>query len=272
MVAAVDDMTAKHPTPDPELNAVPRELVSGAQSALGANFLAAYLQGSFAAGDWDAHSDVDFLIATERDVSDTELPALQAMHAPIYRLDSPWAQHLEGSYFPRELLRRGETTHRPLLYLDNGSQALIRSDHDDTLVVRWVAREYGIPLAGPAPDTLIEPVSADELRQEVRQTMRDWAHDIFANRYHIENRWAQPFAVLSYCRMPHTLETGRVGSKPGGATWATGALDSRWTPLIQRAWADRPNPSLKARQPADPAGVDETLAFIRYALALAHAE
>lgn len=166
-------MDASHPTPDAELNVVLRELVRGARAVLGENFVGAYLQGSFAAGDWDAHSDVDFLIATERDVSDSELPALQAMHARIYRLDSPWAQHLDGSYFPREVLRRGGAPQRPLLYLDNGSQALIRSVHDDTLVVRWVAREYGITLAGPAPDTLIEPVSADELRREVRQTMRD---------------------------------------------------------------------------------------------------
>jgi hypothetical protein len=51
------------PTPDPELNAVQHELVTSTQAVLGDNFIGAYLQGSFAVGDWDAHSDVDWLIA-----------------------------------------------------------------------------------------------------------------------------------------------------------------------------------------------------------------
>ncbi|HEY7984019.1 MAG TPA: nucleotidyltransferase domain-containing protein [Ktedonobacterales bacterium] len=50
------------PTPDADLNAVVGALVDGARTVLGANFRAAYLQGSFAVGDWDAHSDVDFLL------------------------------------------------------------------------------------------------------------------------------------------------------------------------------------------------------------------
>ena len=259
-------MNTGAPTPDRELNAVLHELVTGVQTILGDTFIAAYLQGSFAVGDWDIHSDVDFLIAIAQDVPEAVLPALQALHARIYHLGSPWAHHLEGSYFPRELLRRGDAARTPLLFLDNTSDNLIRSGHDNTLVVRWVVREYGIPLAGPAPSELIDPVRPDNLRQEVSATMRDWAHDIFANRYRIDNRWAQPFAVLSYCRMLHTLRTGRIGSKPAGAQWARGALDNRWSGLIQRAWDERPHPSVKVRQPADPADVEETLAFIRYAL------
>jgi hypothetical protein len=96
--------------------------------------------------------------------------------------------------------------------------------------------------------------------------MRDWAGDIFAGRYQITNNWAWPFAVLMYCRMLHSLQTGRVGSKPAGAAWAHNALDGQWFGLIERAWAERPNPSLKVRQKAAPADVEHTLAFIRYAL------
>lgn len=261
-------MNTGAPTPDPDLNAVLHELVTGVQAILGESFIAAYLQGSFAVGDWDAHSDVDFLIAIAHDVPEGDLSALQALHARIYHRDSAWAQHLEGSYVPRELLKRGDAARTPLLFLDNTSKELIRSVHDNTLVVRWVVREYGVPLAGPAPDELIDPVPADALRQEVFATMRTWASDIFANTYRIDNRWAQPFAVLSYCRMLHTLETGRIGSKPAGAEWARGALDRRWSGLIQRAWDERPKPSVKVRQPADPSDIEETLAFIRYALAL----
>ena len=59
-----DQILPTDPTPFSDLNAVLRELVTSAQAALGENFLAAYLQGSFAVGDFDADSDVDF---TDRD-------------------------------------------------------------------------------------------------------------------------------------------------------------------------------------------------------------
>jgi hypothetical protein len=255
-----------HPTPDVELNRVLHELVTGAQAILGDHFIAAYLQGSFAVGDWDVHSDVDFLIAVDHDVSGTELPALQGMHAGIYDLASHWAQHLEGSYFPREILRRDDPAKTALLYIDNGSRELVRSDHDNTLVVRWVAREHGITLAGLEPGELIDPVAADDLRQEVLATMRDWGQQLLFNPEKMNNRWYQPFVVLSYCRMLHTLSTGRVESKPAGARWAMDALEGRWMDLIQRAWAERPHPSLKVRQTADADDFKRTLDFIRYAL------
>jgi len=265
-------MNSDFPTSNADLNAVLREFVTRAQEIHGDNFAAAYLQGSFAVGDWDADSDVDFLIVIEHDAPESVVAALDTMHARLFRLDSPWAQHLEGSYFPKRLLEYPDPTKTPIAFLDNGSQTLIRSDHDNTVVVRWVVREYGITLAGPTPETLIAPVSATDLRQEVRETMRGWAGDIFAGRYQITNNWAWPFAVLMYCRMLHTLQTGRVGSKPAGAAWAHNALDGQWAGLIERAWAERPNPSLKVRQKAAPADVEHTLAFIRYTLAVSGQE
>jgi predicted nucleotidyltransferase len=256
----------QNPTTDRQLNAVLHEFVTGIQSLLGENFIAAYLQGSFAVGDWDSDSDVDFLVAIEHDISEADLPALQALHARLYHLKSDWAQRLEGSYFPRELLKHGDPTKRPLLFLDNAHDTLIRSDHDNSLVVRWVTREHGITLAGPNADELIDPVSADDLRAEISVVMEEWAKNILAGHWKMDNRWAQPFAVLSYCRMLHTLQTGRIDSKLAGARWAEKALDRQWTGLIQRAWEARPNPSLKVHQKADTNDVKSTLAFIQYAL------
>jgi predicted nucleotidyltransferase len=257
---------AKNPTSDSELNAVLHEFVTGIQSLLGTNFIAAYLQGSFAVGDWDADSDVDFLVAIEHEISETDLPALQALHAKIFHAKTGWAKCLEGSYFPRDLLKHGDPTKTALLFLDNAHDQLIKSAHDNSLVVRWVVREHGITLAGPDADELIDPVSADDLRAEISVVMQDWAEEIFTGGWHMNNRWAQPFAVLSYCRMLHTLQTGRIHSKLAGAKWAQNALDRQWANLIQRAWEARPNPSLKVQQPADANEIESTLAFIRYTL------
>lgn len=257
---------AEFPTPVPQVNTLLGELVTSIKNILGDNFIALYLQGSFAIGDWDADSDIDFIVATNYNVPDAELTALQAMHGRIYDMDSTWAKHLEGSYFPKEILRRNDPTRTPLLFLDNTFRELIKSNHCNTLIVRWAVRERGITLAGPDPHELIDRVSEDDLRNEVLITMQEWAQELFANQSQVNNRWIQPYIVLSYCRMLHTLHTGRIESKPAGAQWAKRALDSRWAGLIERAWEDRPNPSLKVRQPADVGDVESAFDFVRYAL------
>jgi len=253
-------------TSNSELNAVLHELVKSVQEVLRDNFISAYLQGSFAIGDWDNDSDVDLTVVTEHDLSEGDLLALQAMHARIYNLESEWAKHLEGSYFPKMIIKCGDPAKKELWYLDNTYDKLVRSNHDNTLVVRWVVREYGIPLKGVVPKELIDPVYADDLRQEMLATMHEWAEEIFTGKWAMTNRWAQPFAVISYCRMLHSLHTGRIASKLSGAQWAKTTLDNRWAGLIQRAWEERPNPSLKVRQTADPGEVKSTVEFIHFAL------
>ena len=263
-----------NPTPDPTLTVVLHALMARAQAILGDHFVGAYLLGSFAVGDWDEDSDVDFLVVVERDLAAADVAALQAAHVDVYDrddLDPRWARHLEGSYMPREILRRNDLTSLPLVYIDNGSRVFERSTHDNTLVVRWVMHEHGITLAGPAPQDLLDPVPPDALRHEVREKMKVWAAEVFAAPEAMNNRWYQPYAVLGYSRMLHTLHTGRVGSKWAGAEWAQHALDPQWADLIQRAWADRPNPSLKVTQKVDSAELRRTLDFIHYALNVAAA-
>ncbi len=261
-------MNTMFPTSDPELNAVLQEFVTDVQEILESNFVSAYLQGSFAVGDWDNDSDVDFTVVVENEVSDIDLSALQAMHTRIFNSESEWAKHLEGSYFPKNILKSGNHTKNELLYLDNAHDKLIMSNHDNSLVVRWVLREYGITLAGLDSKELIDPVSTDSLRQEILTIMHNWADDIFSDKWRMNNRWAQPFAVLSYCRMLHTLHTGRIESKLSAAQWAKNALDNRWTDLIKRAWEERPNPNIKVQQIAERNEISSTLDFIRYALEL----
>ncbi|MCJ7737599.1 MAG: DUF4111 domain-containing protein [Anaerolineae bacterium] len=255
------------PTPFPELNAVLDDLVTSVQAVLGENFVAAYLHGSFALGGFDSHSDADFLVAIQHEVSESQLAALQAMHGRIYDRESEWARHLEGSYFLLATLRRYDPDSELLWYLDNTVRELIRSNHCNEWVVRWIVLDCGIVLAGPPPDELIEPVPRDEMRGQILATMRYWADMLFSDPEQMNNRWYQPFAVLTYCRMLQTLRTGTVMSKLAAARWAQCELDTRWSGLIQGAWEQRPNPSLKVHQKADPDDLDQTLEFIRYALA-----
>ena len=56
---------ARRPTPFSDLNAVLAVLVDGVRERLGDNFIGAYLQGSFAVGDADQHSDCDFIVVLD---------------------------------------------------------------------------------------------------------------------------------------------------------------------------------------------------------------
>ena len=65
-------------TPFPGLNGLLAELVVGAKIVLGANFVGAYLQGSFAVGDADEFSDVDFIVVTHDPLTGSEQAGLQS--------------------------------------------------------------------------------------------------------------------------------------------------------------------------------------------------
>jgi hypothetical protein len=251
-------------TPCPELNIVLRELVDSVQAVLGDNLIGAYLQGSFAVGDFDVHSDCDFIMVMEEELSDGEVGALQKVHERIYSLDIPWAQHLEGSYFPKKVLRHHAESGGQLWYLDHGSRSLIRDTHCNTVIVRWVVRESGVTLAGPPPKTLVDPIPVDTLRKAIMATIGGWGRDILANPEPYNNRFYQAFIVLSYCRMLHDLQRGFPGSKRAGAEWAKANLDPSWAGLIDRTWNGRPDPAVSSRQPADPDDFRATLEFVQY--------
>jgi len=256
-----------HPTPYPDVNTVLADLVASARLALGQAFVGAYLQGSFAVGDFDRHSDVDFVIVAADELRDAQVDALQAVHRRIFALPCAWAQHLEGSYFSMATLRNSGQPSEPLWYLDHGSQSLIRSDHCNTLVVRWILRERGVLLAGPSPATLLDPVPVDALRREIRATIRTWGRQILDDPDRYANRFYQGYIVLSYCRMLHDLVTGYPGSKRAGATWAKATLDPAWSALIDRAWEGRPDPAATVRQPADAPAFASTLQFVKCVMA-----
>jgi hypothetical protein len=169
-------------TPFPELNAILAHFVAEARTILGETFIGAYLQGSFAIGDADRHSDCDFMVVIARDLEPEALSALQALHGAIHELPwEPWRHRLEGSYAPAAVLRRLSSEPRdppgeprpddwgdpgrggapprvyPFHYLDHSAKRLVRSEHDNSQVVRWSLREKGVVLAGPRSERSDRP-------------------------------------------------------------------------------------------------------------------
>lgn len=258
--------TPAKPTTEPELNDSLRTLVTGAQAILKEKFLGSYLGGSFAHGGWDKSSDVDFCVVIEDDLSHEEIIKLTGLHTKIYNTGTYWGTHLEGAYFPKDILQNLEDTDTLIWYLDNGCLIFERSAHDNTLVNRSVLREHGVTLSGPPAETWIPVIPVEMLKAEVRKTMMEWGSDILKGVYSLDKRWTQAFTVLMYCRFLHTLATGGVHSKPAGVIWAKATLDPKWFTLIDDAVTTRKNQYSNILAPSDPKKVEITKLFIVYIL------
>ncbi|MFN0095335.1 MAG: aminoglycoside adenylyltransferase domain-containing protein [Dehalococcoidia bacterium] len=287
-------------TPVPELDTVLADLTARVAEVLQDNLVGVYLVGSFSQGDGNASSDCDFMVVIRADLSGPTVERLNAVHAAVYGRPDVWAQHLEGSYVPAGVWRDlasapveppegprpadwldpavggGRATAYPLWYLNNGAASLIRSQHDNTLVTRWVFREHGVPIAGPPAETLVDPIDPEALRAEIGALAMRFGRDLASEAIPLTALWLQGFTVLFYCRVLLSLETASVPSKPVAMRWAMENLDRKWHPLIQRAWANRGRqargvgaPEQNAALTPDPADAIATVEFVRYALAYA---
>jgi Domain of unknown function (DUF4111)/Nucleotidyltransferase domain len=258
--------------PYPQLPWVLNRFVDGLHTVLSGNLVGAYLVGSLATGDFDLDSDVDFLVVTNDELADTELQSLKRLHQDTHALGCYSAEHLEGSYISKDLLSRPDLVGvQPLWYVDNGSTTLELSVHDNQWHVRWILRERAVTLAGPDPKTLVQSIPAKALRAEMVEAMNKLATLFIAEigqpLTYFNSRFGQSFAVLTCCRILHTLETAIVHSKLAGVEWAKQALDPAWHELIQQAWGERDGTRfcVKIRQPADAKLLINTGDFLDYA-------
>jgi hypothetical protein len=247
----------------PELNELLGQLVPQARSILGDNFVGAYLQGSFALGDADLYSDCDFLVVVEGRLAPLQERRIRELHAAVPARPEHWAQHLEGSYAPRDELRSLSGLGREWLFVDHGHREMEWSAHCNTEVVRWILREHGVTLAGPDPKALIDEVRPDVLRARMGQEVGDFLPGMLT-WIKLDSPWAQRYAVTTLCRILYTLETGEVASKRASLLWAKGNLDPQWQHLIAGTLEDR-SLGWNHEDPLRPGSLEATLAFNDYA-------
>jgi hypothetical protein len=70
-------------TPYADLDGVLAELLGHWQGILGESLIGAYVQGSFALGSGDRHSDCDWLVATRGSLNEWQMAQLRALHDEI---------------------------------------------------------------------------------------------------------------------------------------------------------------------------------------------
>ena len=249
------------PTPYLAANAVLRLLLQEVRAVLGPEFVGMYCYGSLSLGDFEpGSSDIDFLVVTANDLPDEMVAALGAMHGRIAVSGLQWADKLEGSYIPRAALRRYDPTNNrhPTIGVD---WAFGIGEHDNSWIIeRHIVREHGVVIYGPPPETLIDPISSNQLRAAVRGALDGfWRERLDGPEPEwLRTREYQAFAILTMCRALYVLAHGEVVSKPAAAAWARDTLPPPWPDLIAKA--------LIWRHDKHPDDMTEMLAFIRYTI------
>jgi hypothetical protein len=247
------------PTPFPDINAVLDLLLLGMQIRLGRLLVGAYIHGSLAAGDFTPHrSDIDFVAVTEGPIPSGYLPKLAGMHRILYNSGSGWARKLEGSYVPREALRRYDPNNAQFPALRCDGTFAVDGHGSDWVIQCHVLREQGIVLAGPPIKTLIDPVGPDDLRQSTIGILREWWAPVLDDQTRLETAEYRAYAVLTMCRGMYTLEHGSIASKTKAATWCAAGPGQPWATMIQHALTWREGMSMDS--------VQETLELIRFTL------
>jgi len=229
------------------------------QETLADNLVGVYLRGSLATGDFIDTSDIDFLVAAERPVSGGEADALVEMHARLATLLNKYANRLEGAYIDRASLRRFEPGRR---FLTVECETPLRwKEHElSWLIERCGLRESGVALLGPDPRPLIDPISAEELRDAARRRLREWA--TWAADPH-DPEWLPPrshqaYVVETMCRALYTLAFGELVSKRKAAEWAVSGLPEPWRELVEKAVAARADPA------PDEDAIPDVLGFVQW--------
>lgn len=260
----------KTPTPYKDLNALLTQFVQEHQSILADNLVGIYLQGSFAIGDYDEFSDVDFIVVTQNSLAPEQIDNLQQIHRKIYQLDNPWSEFLEGSYIDLTMLQNAQTVGENLWYLDNGADEMHQSNHCNTLVVRWILRENSLPLIGPELKTMMQPIAIHALRCEIFDVIVNWGQDILANPDHFKNTFYQIFIAVNFARMMNDMRRGYPSSKKAGVDYAKANLAPQWGALMDRSMARRGKASITVRQQPDEDDWQLTLDFVRHMINLAN--
>ncbi|SEQ31423.1 protein of unknown function [Lentzea xinjiangensis] len=250
-------------TPFPDLDALLADLVSSVRDILGPTYVGAYVQGSFALGAGDLHSDCDFIVACTEPPSGEREAGLRALHDEIPLRPGHWSTEIEGSYADVESLRSVAGLGVPWLFNDHGHRTLIWDTHCNSPHTRWILRHHGIVLDGPPITSLVDEVPASALRSTMRAELPHVLEGILSWAP-VDVAWTQRYIVSTYCRMLYTIHTAEVESKRGALLWARKVLDQRWHPLIEQVLRDR-DLGWDADAVPRPGSMEEAFAFASYA-------
>lgn len=192
-----------------------------------------YLSGSIATGDFRPNkSDIDFVVATKGRLSEEVLEEIKRLHQNMRANGLPYTDNIEGDYIPLEAIRKYDPGNATYPHLGNDGHFAIEHHESDEIIQLHVLREYGIAIYGPSPKTLIDEISADDIKKSSRLVLEEWWRPLLEDEV-LKISEYQAYAILTMCRALYTLRFGTVVSKQAAADWATTEYGARFAGCIQ---------------------------------------
>ena len=244
-----------------EINDLLEDLLARMQAVLEEKMIGVYLYGSLVWGDFDpASSDIDLVVATASDIDAQEFSNLDAMQHAFVDTYTYWNGRIEIAYVSTATLQTFKSHTSQIAVISPGEPFHFKETDPGWLMNWYMVQEQGRTLFGPAPTTLIDPISQQEFIQTVKQHAARFGEWI----YNSQARPSQAYVILTMCRALYTSTYGQQTSKRKAAEWAAHELPE-WAALIDNAllwrsaWRDD-NVDSAATFP-------ETLRFVQFMIA-----
>jgi len=224
--------------------------------------------GSLVTGDFDYDSsDIDLIAATTTELDEEEIERLKRMHQDIALQEKVWDDRIEVGYISVENLKKSQS-HFQIALISPGEPFHVTKADSAWIINRYVLRKKGITLFGPSPETLIDPISQEELMHAMQEFIREW-RDWIENTAVMRRREYQAYVILTICRALYTCRLGKFVSKKQAALWAEKELPE-WSSLIRRALVWRN--AWKDEHVDHDVALPETMRFVHFALGLCEDE
>ena len=248
----------KDPTPYPAINTVLRSWVEGVKRLLGKKVVGLYLSGSLAYGDFvPERSDIDLQVVVQSLLTEDELRLVQQLHRQIEGGCPEWANRIECSYVPLELMGELTPPATPRPWWGFGTFYAEAPAGNEWIINHYLLSRHGIALEGPDFNELIPPIDIDSVRRaSVWDLFQEWVPKIGDAEW-LSNSHYQSYLVLNLCRILHTVIGGEPGSKKVAGDWAK-SVYPQWKSLIEEAerWAYGDSMNRQA----------DAVAFLRFAV------
>lgn len=208
------------------------------RETLGQNVLGVYLYGSAVDGGLRPDSDVDVLVVLRRPSTHDEKAALADRLRPVSRRSIRPA-----SWHPVELTMVVQTDVRPWRYppardfqygewlaeaFDRGEVDPSEPTDPDLAVLITTVLLHGLPLLGPPPAALLDPVPRADLVRSMVHGIEGLLADLDTDTRNI---------ILTLARIWTTLATGEIRSKDAAADWVLPRLPETHRPVLVHARA-----------------------------------
>lgn len=238
-------------------------LVTGLSGVLRDNLVGIYLYGSLVTEDFDAQvSDLDLVIATNRDLDDASFHSLNELHQQVILSYPAWDDKLELAYVSLDALRTFRERQSRIAIISPGEPFHQLEAGYDWLISWYMLRETGIALRGPDIASLIDPIEPAHYIEAVQSHIEAYRNNVKS----ANSKSNLSYIVLTTARGLYTVLRGEPTSKVKAAAWAVRAFP-KWARLISQALRWRVNPqsdslSVDDIRPCVAAFVNDLLAML----------